>query len=77
MVNKSSFCVLYSLINPTAVVYPRKEINGLQIYNVIKKKKAPFTSMDWYVHLPFESAHNSDDAKTPVAVIVSLQITPL
>ena len=33
--------------------------------------------MDWYIHLPFESAHNSDDAKTPVAVIVSLQMTPL
>ena len=35
----SSFCVLYSLINPTTVVYLRKEINGLQIYNVIKKKR--------------------------------------
>ena len=27
--------------------------------------------------LPFESLHNSLEEKTPVAVIVSLQITPL
>ena len=55
-----------------------KEINGLQIYNVSNKRNKnlspPWT---WYVHLPFESAHNSEEAKTPVAVIVSLQMTPL
>ena len=55
-----------------------EEFNGLQIYNVRSNRKEPFTfSMDWYVHLPFESAHNSEDAKTPVAVMVSLQMTPL
>ena len=51
------------------------------MWDKLDSKNIPFALISTFeavlTTLPFESLHNSLEEKTPVAVIVSLQITPL